>query len=251
MPDPRDTSIAGPSGELPDTRASAVFGLRSGDEAGRKQALEVLIAAYWKPVYKIVRRHWSKSNEDAKDLTQEFFSLAIEKDFFESFDPDRGRFRTFLVVCLKRFLSNADRAARRLKRGGGTPAWSLDFGAADEELAREPAAPENEEDYFEREWVRHLIAMAVDDVRTEFVLKGRPAPFQVFERYDLAPPDQERPTYEALAAEVGITPVDVTNYLHQVRKRLRERLLARLREITGSEEEYRDEVRAFFREPPG
>ena len=105
-----DTDLGGPA-VFPATRCSLVRATASPDPAARRQAFEDLIAAYWKPVYKYLRVRWSLHNEDAKDLTQAFFARALEKDFFDRFDPARARFRTFLRTCVDGFAANARRAS--------------------------------------------------------------------------------------------------------------------------------------------
>src|SRR5271155_3409716 len=113
-----DTKIGGPGGNFPATRWSAIVAARSTDSAERARALETVVESYWKPIYKYVRIRWNKSNEDAKDLTQEFFSRLIEKNYLGDFDPSKSRLRTFLRVCVDHFLANEAKAATRLKRGG-------------------------------------------------------------------------------------------------------------------------------------
>ena len=110
-----DTQIGGASGKFPATRWSAVLAARSDNPAERSRALETIVAAYWKPVYKYIRIRWGKSNEDAKDLTQEFFARVIEKGTLADFDPAKARLRTFLRVCADHFLSNDAKAAKRLR----------------------------------------------------------------------------------------------------------------------------------------
>ena len=107
---------------------------RSAEPDQRQRALEVLIAAYWKPVYKYMRLHWRKENEEAKDLTQDFFYRLLEKDFLASYEPKRSRLRTFLRVCVDRLIANQDKASRRLKRGGEIEFEQLDFESAEGEL---------------------------------------------------------------------------------------------------------------------
>jgi len=100
-----DTSIGGPSSAFPPTRLSAVQGLAGADPAERARCRERIVASSWKPSYKYIRLRWQKSNEDAEDLCQAFFGLAIEKGCLEDFDPAQARFRTFFRVCLDRFPS--------------------------------------------------------------------------------------------------------------------------------------------------
>lgn len=242
-----DTSIAGNQARFPDTRRSAVVGIRSDDPALRACASEALIAAYWKPVYKYVRVRWNQSNEDAKDLTQAFFTRALEKEFFSSYDPSKARFRTYLRTCLDAFLSNENKAATRVKRGGDARLVSLDFETAEGEIRQHdiPSGELSPEDYFHREWVRNLFSLALDDLRRECREVGKQLPYRVFERYDLHD-DGEKPTYETLARECGITAITATNYLAAMRRRLRQLVLERVRQTTATGKEFRCEARALL-----
>ncbi len=242
-----DTSMGGRRGDLPDTRCSEIQRILSAEPFEREEAFGALVAAYWKPVYKSIRIRWNKSNEDAKDLTQEFFVRVLEKDSLRSFDPAKGRFRTFLMVCLQRFLSNEHAAAGRLKRGGGVTFVPIPFEDAEEELRARPAsAPEDLEATFEREWVRHLFGCALDRLRTELIERDKEVQFRLFERWDLRAGADDPNGYDALEAEFGLTRNQIGNTLSACRRRLREIVLQQLRAITASEEEYREEVRTVL-----
>lgn len=242
----QDTAIGGPGGRFPDTRRSAVFGTRSADAATRAWAFDVLVAAYWKPVYKYVRLKWRLSNEDAKDLTQGFFTRAIEKDSFRNYDPAKASFRTFLRTCLDGFLANEWKAAHRIKRGGEVEMLSLDFEDAERELREHPVSDgKNLEDYFHEEWVRGLLARAVEALRTECEQRGKSVQFRIFERYDLAESDAMT-TYQELAAEFRIPVTSVTNYLAWARREFRRILLDTLRELTADEREFQNEARLLL-----
>ncbi len=241
-----DTSIGG-AGRLPPTRLSAVLGLRADAADERRASWEAVVQFYWKPVYKVIRIRWGKSNEDAKDLTQEFFVHALEKEFLQSYDPAKARFRTWLMLCLKGFLGKAHEAAGRLKRGGGAQPLSLDFASAEEEIgSQEPASPESLEDYFEREYVRDLFARALKELETECARADRAAWYELFVAYDVSPPPEGRPTYGELAGRFGLPETKVTNYLFQARRRFREIVLERLRRVTATDEEFREEARAVL-----
>ena len=113
-----DTSIGGMRQRFPQTRWSVIEGTRSEHAGERQRALDVLVSAYWKPVYKYIRLHWNKQNEEAKDLTQDFFARLIEKNLLDRFDPAKARLRTYLRVCVDGLVMNTDKAAQRQKRGG-------------------------------------------------------------------------------------------------------------------------------------
>ena len=246
MPD--DTDIGGPGDRFPPTRRSAIAAVRSDDETERSRALEVIIAAYWKPAYKYIRLKFGKSNEDAKDLTQGFFTRAIEKDFFRPYDPAKARFRTFLRTCLDGFVANEDKAAHRIKRGGNAQLLSLDFESAEGELKQiDPPAPETMEDYFEKEWARSFFGLTLDVLRQECVASGKKVHFELFERYYLGDSSGEaNVTYDQLAADTALPVTSVTNYLAFARREFRRIALDRLRDITATESEFRREARSLL-----
>ena len=242
-----DTTIGGPRHSFPPTRHSIVHAIRSEDDGIREQAFDQLVAVYWKPVYKYIRMKWSVSNEDAKDLTQEFFAVAFEKEFFESYDPAKSKFRTFLRVCVDGFVANAKKAAARIKRGGQVQLLSLDFETAENELADIQLANDADpEEFFDREWVRSLFSLAVDDLKAHCQASGKLTHFALFERYDLDTTVEGRTSYAQLAREFQLPVTQVTNFLAFARSEFRHYILDRLRRITGSNEEFRSEVRRLL-----
>lgn len=248
----QDTKIGGANAKFPATRWSAILGARSKDPAERSRALDTIVTAYWKPIYKYLRLRWGKSNEDAKDLTQEFLARLIEKRYLDDFDPSKARLRTFLRVCMDRFLANDAKAAKRLKRGGAAPHFSLDFEAAEVELTRaksslsSAASPQALDDFLEKEFIRSLFARTVEDLREACATRGKQSHFQVFEAYDLIDAEIDHPAYADLARKFGITTADVTNYLAFARREFRAIALVKLREMTASDAEFQREARALF-----
>jgi RNA polymerase sigma factor (sigma-70 family) len=243
-----DTGIGGPGGgRFPATRHSAVLAAQSADLIERERGLAILVETYWKPAYKYLRVRFGESNEDAKDLTQGFFTRAIEKDFFAGYDPARGSFRTYLRTCLDRYVANEKKAAGRAKRSPGTPLIPLDFDGAEGEISRQvPAGGQTLEQYFHAEWVRTLFSLAVDKLREECALRGKDLPYRVFERYELDRDPDEKLTYERLASEFGIPATQVTNFLAFARREFRRIVLEKLREITASDHEFREEARSLL-----
>lgn len=244
----RDTDIGGTRDGFPTTRHSVVEATRSGDPEVRRQALDALIAAYWKPAYKYVRIKWKASNEDAKDLTQGFFSEALEKEYLERYDSRKARFRTYLRVCLDGYVANQRKATGRLKRGGHVQHISFDFESAEGELRQlEIADDADMEDYFYQEWIRGLFGRAVENLRTQLESAGKGVHFELFNRYDLeAPASGVKPTYDQLAVEFGIPATQVTNYLAAARRLFRSVVLEELRELSGSDEEFRAEAKELL-----
>ena len=229
---------------FPLTRHSVLHSIASPEEEERQRGLEALAEAYWRPVYKYLRLRWGAAAEEAEDLTQGFFARALEKGFFAQYDPRRARFRTWLRTGLDGFVSNERAAARRLKRGGGVAALPLDFADAEVELAGSAAWPEADvEALFRREWIRGLFASAVAALKEECRASGKDVRFALFERYDLDPPPEGRPTYAQLAGEFALPATQVTNHLFAARRDFRRLVLERLRAATGSEEEFQTEAR--------
>ena len=232
-------------GDFPLTRSSVISGVRSADREVRSRAFGALVTAYWKPVYKYLRMRWRASPEDAQDLTQHFFTLAIEKGFFDSYDSVRARFRTYLRICLDGFVANEQRAARRQKRGGGTTLVGLDFVDAEGELScHEPIVDADMDAYFHHEWVRHVFGLAVTAFERECTAAGKRDHFALFKRYDIEGRVADEPlSYSTLAEEWGLPVTQVTNHLAWARRTFRRTVLATLRQATASEEEFRGAVR--------
>ena len=224
---------------FPPTRLSVVERTRSADADIRRLAYSAIIEAYWKPVYKYLRLKWRFDADAAADVTQEFFANTLEKDVLSRFDPARARFRTYLRLCVDGFASNVRKAEGRLKRGGGVTAVPLDFKSAEGEMIRhEPAVPADVDELFYQEWVRALFERAVSDLKEWAVGSGRGVMFTVFERYDLAGPAEDRPTYAAIGRELNLSPATVTNHLAAMRRQFRRYVLERLRDLTTSDEEF-------------
>lgn len=236
---------------FPPTRLSVVARTRSADAETRRLAFAAIIEAYWKPVYKYLRLKWQLDPDQAADLTQEFFASTLEKDVLGRFEPERARFRTYLRMCVDGFASNARKAERRLKRGGGLMPVPLDFETAEGEIVRyEPAVPADLDDLFYHEWVRALFQRAVEELRTWANNSGRQTMFAVFERYDLVESPEDRPTYAVLARDLGITPTTVTNHLAAMRRQFRRVVLDRLRDLTTTDEEFEAEAKRLLGSAP-
>lgn len=235
---------------FPSTRLSVVQRTRSSDEETRRVALTAIIDAYWKPVYKYLRVKWSLTPDEASDLTQEFFTSALEKDVVEKYDPAKARFRTYLRMCVDGVASNARKSERRLKRGGGVTLVPLDFETAEGEIATyEPAVEPGVDEMFYREWLRALLERSVADLKRAAADAGRLAMFEVFARYDLLDERDTRPTYAEIGRELGLTAATVTNHLAAMRRQFRAIVLERLRELTSSEEEWEAEAAKLLRGP--
>jgi RNA polymerase sigma-70 factor (ECF subfamily) len=222
---------------FPTTRRSVVLALASTDAEERTRAFDTLVALYWRPLYKLARVAWRRTREDAEDLTQSFFARAFEKESLAGYDAAQAAFRTYLRVLFERHAANEAKAESRQKRGGGEV--HLDFESAEAELAHDDGAASPEE-YFHREWVRSVFALAVERLRES----AKELDFAVFEEYDLD--DANRPSYRELAERHGVAETTITNRLAAARRQFRQLVLDTLREATASEQEFRAEARALL-----
>jgi DNA-directed RNA polymerase specialized sigma24 family protein len=228
---------------FPDTRRSILERVRTDDADVRRAAFGDLTTGYWQPSYKYVRLHWKLPAAHAEDIVQSFFAAAFEKQYLEKYDATQARFRTFLRVCLDRFVQNAQKADRAAKRGGGVAVVPLDFSGAERDLAS-TSAPGDAERFFHDETVRALFVRAVDRLRAHCAAAHRDAVFAVFERHDLRP--EIATTYAVIARELSMSVAQVTNHLHAARRLFRDAALAELRAISATDAEYRDDARALF-----
>lgn len=223
--------------EFPDTTWGLVSRLGSGS---RREGLENLARRYWKPIYHFIRAAWAKSREDAKDLTQAFVLWLIESDALDKYRPEKGGFRPYLKSLLRHFVAHQNEAMARLKRGGGVHVISLDG----EDLPPDAVAAPPEE-AFDGAWVAEILRRAVEHVRKRLATQGRAHQVRAFELYDMSPPDK-RPTYAALATQLGVKETDISNYLFAVREEIREEVR---RELADTLDDVRDvdrEWRALF-----
>ena len=233
----------GPAGGFPVTRYSLIAVLNSGESSSKALAWESLLKMYWKPVYKYLRIKWRKSNEDAEDLTQGFFTSAMEKNFFHSYDSERSRFRTFLRTCLDGYAANEEKAAKTLKRGGGARFVPFDFHQAEIELNHSQYSPD---EVFEKEWIRSLFSTALDAFRRKCEEQDKTIQFQIFEQYDIDREPGTKISYDDLSKQFGISVITVTNYLSFARREFRKMVLSKLQEISGNEDEYKADARRLF-----
>jgi RNA polymerase sigma factor (sigma-70 family) len=245
----RSESIAGHGGNFPPTRWSVLEAVRSADSSERIRALDVLFAAYWKPVYKYVRLKFSKLPDQAQDLTQGFFVELLERDLLSRFDPGKSRLRTYIRLCADSFVLNEIKHASRQKRGGDAIHLALDFSSAEHELDAQTidpaslASPEKFDEFFEKEWIRSLFSSAVEDLRQFCNSRGKQSVFSLFESYCLAESDI---SYAQLAARHALSITDVTNQLARARREFRRLAQERLRALCSTEDEFVRESKSLF-----
>jgi len=244
--DDLDTRIGGPAGAFPSTRQSVLASLGGGAAPGRDRDLERLIALYWKPVYCLVRRLGARTNEDAKDLTQEFFvRVVLEGALAERYTPDKGTFRAYLRTSVRNFVRNGHRDGSRLKRGGGAPPLPLEVRDVDltEVLPDAHALPPDE--LFDAAWRGVVLGKAVETVRERLAAAGRPEAFEVFRRYDLEG-DGAGASYESVGRALGLGADAVKNHLTRAREEFRSAVRSVVCATVADPKDLTSELRELF-----
>ena len=208
-----------PSPLFATTRWSVVLAAQGEPATEARRALETLCRAYWYPLYAYMRR-LGQAPHDAEDLTQEFFARLLEKDWLLAADPEKGRFRTFLLVALKRFMAKEWHRSIAQKRGGAQTHLPLDTTDAERRYAGEPVAAWAADDIYERRWAMTLLDQALEQLTTEYARAGKAAEFERLKRWLSA--DRGQIPYGELAAELGHSEDAVRVAVHRLRKRFRQ-----------------------------
>ena len=204
-----------------------------------RAALVSLCETYWYPLYAYVRRRGNSADE-ALDLTQEFLVRIIEGRYLDRADPEKGRFRSFILTSLKFFL--ADEADRRhaQKRGGTGKVLPFEVSSCEDNYQREPSHQETPERIFQRRWAYSLLDRVVTRLREEFVEQGRLEQFNRLRVFLLG--GSEVP-YAKLASELGTTEGALKVSIHRLRKRYRELFRLEIAETVMDPAEVESELR--------
>jgi RNA polymerase sigma factor (sigma-70 family) len=222
------------------THWSVVLSARKKDSPHSLAALETLCQTYWYPLYAYVRRQ-GHSPHDSQDLTQEFFARLLEKDYLKAAAREKGRFRTFMIVALKRFLANEWDRVRAQKRGGGQHLLSLDAELAEERYRIEPAEGTTAERVFERRWALTLLDRTMTRLRDEFAAAGKSGEFDRLKACLTA--ERGEISYAEIGAALGVNEGSVRVAVHRLRKRFRELFREEIAHTVSGPEEIDEEVR--------
>ena len=206
---------------------------------GSREALEALCRAYWYPLYAFVRRR-GRAADDAQDLVQEFFAYLLDKHTLDAADPERGRFRTFLLTVFQRFLSKQHERAAAQKRGGGVRVDSIDISTAEDRYQREPFHELTPERVYERRWALTLLEQVLAQIEKEYAAKSKT---ELFDRLKVFLTGSAADTSHAeVAAALGLTPGAVKVSVHRLRRRYRELLREQIAETVAAPDEVEDEL---------
>ena len=225
------------------TQWSVVLAAGNADSVVSQAALKRLCGTYWYPLYVYARRRVN-TVEEAQDLTQEFFAVLLEKNYVASADPERGKFRAFLLTSFKHFLANEWKRQRAQKRGGGRIPLSLDFGSAEDRYLREPADEHTPEMAFERQWAVTLINTVLARLREEFTAAGKERLFKQLKSFLAGPATDASYTQASKALQMSEAALRVA--AHRLRRRYRELLREEIAHTVSTPTEVDDEIHNLF-----
>lgn len=237
---PHPNSPEAPQPLFVTTRWTVVMTARAKGSPASKEAIETLCKGYWYPLYAYVRR-LGNSSQDAEDLTQAFFARLLEKEWLDSVQRERGRFRTFLMVAIKRFMANEWDKARAAKRGGGIAMVPLDTEYAEKRYLAEPSSPMPADHLYDRRWALTLLEQTLERLRREYGDDGRGGEFSRMKQFLTA--DRGAIPYAAIALEAGSTEGAARVAVHRLRKRFREVFRATIADTVSRTEDVEAEMR--------
>ena len=225
------------------TRWSLVLSANRSDTASADRALAELCRLYWYPLYAYARRRGHDA-EDARDLTQAFFTMLLEKNGMGRADPQRGRFRTFLLTSMQNFMAGEWRKQQALKRGGGVEFLSLDFDTAEESYTREPATQLDPEAVFLRKWALGLLAHAMADLQRQYADAGKGDLFAAL-KGTLDGTEPPRP-YPELAHDLDMNQGALRTAASRLHSRWRQRVRDLVAETVENDAQVQDELQCLI-----
>jgi RNA polymerase sigma factor (sigma-70 family) len=239
--DSNSTAPAGGSFTL--TRWSVVLAAGSSNSSHARDALETLCRTYWHPIYAYVRRQ-GHSPHDAQDLTQDFFARLLRKNYLGGVDRAKGRFRSFLLICLKHFLANEWDKAGAKKRGAHPVLIPIDVQSAENSYGVEPAENTTAESIFDRRWALTLLEQVLVRLRAEYAQDGKT---KLFEHLKSTLTGERRAApYAEIGASLGMSEGAVKVAVHRLRQRYRELLRQEIAHTVSGPEQVEEEIRALF-----
>jgi RNA polymerase sigma-70 factor (ECF subfamily) len=238
-----NSDVSGPAGQFCTTRWSVV--LLAGQEGSPESAaaLEKLCRAYWQPICAFARRKgWNE--EDAKDLTQQFFALLLERKDFSGLDPRKGKFRTFLLAAFGHFLANEYDRANALKRGGGQRTFSLDQFPSEEVDEFSPAEEVPPGIAYDLGWANTILRNALHQLKEEMSGADNQGEFDELKQFLTT--DAASGNYALAATKLGIQVSSVPVLVHRLRQRYREFVRQEVAQTVSSPTELEEEMRHLF-----
>ena len=227
-------------GRFETTHWSLVLAARTGKSVESRTALEALCGAYWFPLYAFIRRQ-GYGAEEARDLTQGYFARLVERGDLIDVRPELGRFRSFLLVSVKHFLSNELDRERAKKRAPGRPLISLDAQTAEYRYRIEPAETLTPETLFERKWAMTVLERTLARLGGEWSESQKAQRFEALRTHLSG--DAPTASYRELGETLGMSEDAVKVTVHRLRRRFGELLRDEIADTVREPGEVDDEIR--------
>ena len=229
--------------EFATTRWSIVISAGRTSTPDSKQALESLCETYWYPLYAYVRRRVPNVDE-AHDMTQAFFAELLERNYVGTAEPQRGRFRAFLITAFKHFLSKQWEKAKAQKRGSGRIPLSLDFDSADSTFRIEADSGRTAEQLYDQQWAIALLGRILERLEVESQQAGKGNRFAELKGFIIG--DHSGATYAAVAKNLGMSDAAAKKSASRKRRRFGQLLREEIAHTVGRPDEVEDEIRNLF-----
>ena len=222
------------------THWSMVLAAREKEGSAAGEALASLCSTYWYPLYAFIRRQGSAPPE-AEDLTQEFFYRFLERDTLERVQPAAGKFRSFLLACLKNFLANERQRAHAQRRGGGQWLVPLDSNEAETRYSFEPVDQRTPDAIFERRWAFAVLERTMQELQREYSASERGELFEDLQGF--LPGGHGNLSRAELAVKRGVSVGALDVAIHRLRQRFGALLREEIARTVSSEAEVEEEIR--------
>ena len=213
-----------------------------GPTPAAQAALEKLCHTYWQPIYGFVRRQGTEW-EEAKDLTQGFFALLLERRDLNTVRQEKGRLRSYLLTSLKHFLMNERQRAMAIKRGEGQRLIPLDQLREREHAGFEPVDTLAADQIYERRWALSLLDQVLARLGDEYRAAGSASAGLFDQLQKLLTDEPNRPSQAEIAAELAMTENAVKQAFHRLRQRYRELLREEIAHTVMLPGDIEDELR--------
>ncbi|MCB1065399.1 MAG: sigma-70 family RNA polymerase sigma factor [Verrucomicrobiae bacterium] len=224
---------------FPQTPWTVLLNVRDENTLG-SDALAELCRIYWYPVYAYIRRR-GKNPEDAEDLAQGFFEGFLRRGDFATVDRAKGRLRSFLATAISHYLSQEYRRQSAARRGGGRPLVPIDADEAESRYAEEPSDELSPEKLFERKWAVTSLETVLDDLKAEYVARGKQSVFDALSGFLAGSSAVE--SYAAAGELCDMSESAVKMTVHRMRKRFRDLLHRRIAATVETADEVESEIR--------
>ncbi len=222
------------------THWSVVSAAGDADSGAAQQALARLCQTYWYPLYSYVRSK-GYGPEDAEDLTQGFFARLLQRRDWERAERAKGKFRYFLLVAVKNFLTDEHDRATALKRGGGQKAVSFDGDSAEDRYKLEPVDTMTPEKLYERRWGLTLLQESLNRLKAEHVVARKKGLYSALEPF--LKQSESPPSYAEVASQLGMSEGAVKSALHRLRHRYNELVRDEIAQTVRTDTEVEEEIR--------